>query len=134
MNRIILVALALALAAGPATAWTSQPPPPEPEYSTWLHWYNLCRAGRLGAKTHEAVCIKRDQAAFALQSLGWGSGSFEQPSALSEIPDAMEIIGGSKRADKLLPCPWFADTPGYTDNQGQLHVCGSPEQPAQSPK
>jgi hypothetical protein len=51
------------------------------------------------------VCIKRDQAALALQSLGWGLGSFEQPSALSEIPDPMEIIGGSKRADKLSQQP-----------------------------
>jgi hypothetical protein len=100
MSRIILAALALTLAALPATAWTSQPPPPEPEYSTWLHWYNLCRTARLGAKTHEMVCIKRDQAALAVQSLGWGLGSFEQPSALSEIPDAMEIIGGSKRTNE----------------------------------
>jgi hypothetical protein len=111
MNRIILIALALMLATFPALARPNSHPP-EPETSEWLHWYEMYRG--------QSVINVEDQlnkATDALRAKGWCWGPYDLPtvywhmykckdepeyqSLLGDAPNAMEIIGGSKRVDAL---------------------------------
>jgi hypothetical protein len=100
MNRIILAALTLALAAMPATAQL-KPSPPAEEYLAWRHWYLMYRG--------QSVINVEDQlnkATDALRRKGWCYGDGLLPASewtwhRCDMPDAMEIIGGSKRVDAL---------------------------------
>jgi hypothetical protein len=113
MNRIILAALALALVTIPATAKPNSHPP-EPEASKWLYWYEMYRGQSI-----INVADQLDKATDALRRKGWCWGPYDLPtvywhfyqckdepdyqSQSSDTPDAMEIIGGSKRVDAEPP-------------------------------